>query len=127
VPAKAIVVSGERRAIRCSVRLDSATPGKGFVVSARFDCFVNDPVVLLQNGCLRATDPLESFLYTLKKLRSELTRYQAGELELVRRELTPVGQAEIDASLPSIPGMRAKPSYITFDDVVRMETEVSDD
>ena len=59
--------------------------------------------------------------------RSELTRYQAGELELVRRELTPVGQAGIDASLPSIPGMRAKPSYITFDDVVRMETEVSDD
>lgn len=114
VPADAIVVSEARRAVRCSAQVDSAHPGQKFTIAARFDCFVNDPMVLLQNGCLRAVEQLQSYLYSMVNLRAELARYRVSDLEAVLPRLISEAQAEAELVPPSIPGMQVQRPYISF-------------
>jgi hypothetical protein len=113
-PAEAIVVSKAKRTVCCRADLDSAVPLQKFIIEGRFECFVNDPVVLLQNGCQQAAEQLRSYLYDLVNLRSELARYQVSELESVLSRLISEAQAEVELKAPSIPGMSVQRPYITF-------------
>jgi hypothetical protein len=114
-PADAILVSNVNKTVRCTVHLDSADPMEKFTVSARFECFVNDPLALLRNGCTRAVEQLTSYLYGLVNLRSELSRYRVAELEAVHAKLISEAQAEVELSPPSIPGMSVqRRPYLSF-------------
>jgi hypothetical protein len=112
--AAAIVVSKARHTVSCSAELDSSDPLQKFLVEGRFECFVNDPLVLLQNGCRQAADQLRSYLYDLVNLRSELARLHVSELDSKLSKLISEAQAEVELKPPSIPGMSVQRSYLTF-------------
>ncbi|WP_377475487.1 hypothetical protein [Plantactinospora endophytica] len=113
-PADAYLVSTVNHTVHCTVELNSAEPHQTFTVAARFACFVNDAVVLLQNGCAHAADQLTSYLYGLVNLRAELAKHRVTDLKSVHAVLISKAQAEVELRPPSIRGMTVQRPYLSF-------------